>query len=445
MVNFQTDTTAHETEQEGLSPDKANHEVRSDARGGRAEILAIVQARGGSKGIPGKNIRHFGAHPLIAYSIAAALASSTVTRLIVSTDDAEIAEVAERYGAEVPFRRPAALATDDAQDFPLFAHALAWLKANEDYVPQVVVQLRPTSPLRPTGLINAGVNLLLADPDADCVRSVLRSQQNPYKMWRSGARYLVPLLGDEFPEPYNMPRQKLPKTYWQTGHLDVIRYETIVKKKSLTGDKVLPLMIEPAYCTDIDTLEDWERAEWMLARGHLDIDMPLEGSVDTSASAQQKTRIPDKPALVVLDFDGVLTDNRVWVTESGEESVVCNRGDGMGLSMLRKSGVEVVVLSTERNPVVAARCKKLNLPCHQGIDDKRSTLLRLITESKVDLADVVYIGNDINDLACICMVGCGIAVADAHPSVLKAADLILSHRGGQGAVREFCDRVLKVV
>lgn len=445
MVNFQTDTTAHETEQEGLSPDKANHEVRSDARGGRAEILAIVQARGGSKGIPGKNIRHFGAHPLIAYSIAAALASSTVTRLIVSTDDAEIAEVAERYGAEVPFRRPAALATDDAQDFPLFVHALAWLKANEDYVPQVVVQLRPTSPLRPTGLINAGVNLLLADPDADCVRSVIRSQQNPYKMWRSGARYLVPLLGDEFPEPYNMPRQKLPKTYWQTGHLDVIRYETIVKKKSLTGDKVLPLMIEPAYCTDIDTLEDWERAEWMLARGPLDIDMPLEGSVDTSASAQQKTRSPDKPSLVVLDFDGVLTDNRVWVTESGEESVVCNRGDGMGLSMLRKSGVEVVVLSTERNPVVAARCKKLNLPCHQGIDDKRSALLRLITESKVDLADVVYIGNDINDLACICMVGCGIAVADAHPSVLKAADLILSHRGGQGAVREFCDRVLKVV
>ena len=445
MVNFQTEATARETGAEVFPSDNATREARVDSENGRPEVLAVVQARGGSKGIPGKNIRSFGAHPLIAYSIASALASSTVTRLIVSTDDAEIAEIAEKYGAGVPFRRPAELATDDAQDFPLFEHALDWLKANEDYVPQVVVQLRPTSPLRPKGLINAGVKLLLDDADADCVRSVIRSQQNPYKMWRSGDRYLMPLLGDEFREPYNMPRQKLPKTYWQTGHLDVIRYETIIEKKSLTGDKVLPLMIEPTYCTDIDTLEDWERAEWMLGRDHLHIDMPLEDSADNSALAQQKVLIPDKPALVILDFDGVLTDNRVWVTESGEESVACNRGDGMGLSMLRKLGVEVVVLSTERNPVVAARCKKLNLSCHQGIDDKRSALLRLVTQYDVNIADVVYIGNDVNDLECICMVGCGIAVADAHPSVLKAADLILSHRGGQGAVREFCDRVLKAV
>ena len=436
MVDIQTDSTDLENTDNG---------TRVLTSKGSPEVLAIVQARGGSKGIPGKNIRNFGFHPLIAYSIASALASSSVTRLIVSTDDAEIAEVAQRYGAEVPFTRPAELATDDAQDFSLFEHALAWLKTHEDYAPQVVVQLRPTSPLRPQGLINAGVNLLLADPAADCVRSVIRSQQNPYKMWRSGERYLVPLLGDEFPEPYNMPRQKLPQTYWQTGHLDVIRYETIVRKQSLTGDRVLPLMIEPAYCVDIDTLEDWERAEWMLVRDNVHIDMPLEELQYKPTSKQPKAAIPDKPALVVLDFDGVLTDNRVWVTELGEESVACNRSDGMGLSMLRKSGVEVVVLSTERNPVVAARCKKLNLPCYQGIDDKRDELLRLTARYGVNMKDVVYIGNDVNDLECISMVGCGIAVADAHPSVLKAADLILTRQGGYGAVREFCDRVLKMV
>ena len=159
----------------------------------------------------------------------------------------------------------------------------------------------------------------------------------------------------------------------------------------------------------------------------------------------RKTEIPEKPALVVLDFDGVLTDNRVWVTESGEEAVACNRGDGLGLAMLRKVGVEVVVLSAERNPVVAARCKKLNLLCRQGIDDKRSELLRFTEGYGVNLDEVVYIGNDVNDLECIRMVGCGIAVADAHPSVRDAADLILSRRGGHGAVREFCDLALKVV
>lgn len=243
----------------------------------KLEVLGVVQARGGSKGIPGKNIRNLGGYPLIAYSIASALASESITRLIISTDDDEIAEVAKVYGAEVPFMRPDELATDDAQDFPLFEHALAWLKSNENYVPQIIVQLRPTSPLRPKGSIDTAVKLLSEDHQADCVRTVIPSQQNPYKMWRADEKYLNPLLGDEFPEPYNMPRQKLPKTYWQTGHLDIIRYETITKKKSLTGERVLPLIIEPKYCTDIDTLEDWENAEWKLSRNNLDIDFPKEG------------------------------------------------------------------------------------------------------------------------------------------------------------------------
>lgn len=278
MVNFDTGSSKDSgvCSSEFENPLSVKSKEQGNVKNGRPEVLAIVQARGGSKGIPGKNIRLFGKHPLIAYSIASGFASSAVTRLIVSTDDAEIAEVARNFGAEVPFMRPAALATDAAQDFPLFAHALAWLKANENYVPQVVVQLRPTSPLRPRCLINEAVNLLWDDPSADCVRTVIRSQQNPYKMWRSGDRYLMPLLGDAFSEPYNMPRQKLPTTYWQTGHLDVMRYETIVEKESLTGDTVLPLMIEPRYCTDIDTLEDWERAEWMLARDNLHIDMPRD-------------------------------------------------------------------------------------------------------------------------------------------------------------------------
>lgn len=417
-------------------------QVNSSEISTNLEVLAIVQARGGSKGIPGKNIRKLGGHPLIAYSIASGLAATSVTRLITSTDDNEIAEVAKDYGAEVPFLRPDELATDDAQDFSLFEHALTWLRNSENYIPQMIVQLRPTSPLRPKNSIDDAIKLLFEDNEADCVRTVIPSQQNPYKMWRTGEKYLSPLLGDEFPEPYNMPRQKLPKTYWQTGHLDVIRYETIVEKNSLTGERVLPLIIEPKYCTDIDNLDDWELAEWKLTRDNLDIDLPTKNVQDNTLPEYIRKKIPSKPSLVVLDFDGVLTDNRVWVTENGEEAVACNRSDGMGLSMLRKNNIQVVVLSTERNPVVTARCKKLKLPCDQGIDDKRTALKRLAKKHGVSLNNVVYIGNDVNDLECILMVGCGIAVSDAHPSVLAAADFVLNNRGGYGAVREFCDLLL---
>ncbi len=165
----------------------------------RPEVLAIVQARGGSKGLPRKNVLPLGGHPLVAYSIASGLASESITRLIVSTDDDEIAAVAERYGAEIPFRRPADLAADDTPDYPLFVHALDWLEREENYRPDVVVQLRPTTPLRPHGLLDEAVRMLLNDPRADCVRGVTIPKQTPYKMWRDAADgYLAAVDGHRF-------------------------------------------------------------------------------------------------------------------------------------------------------------------------------------------------------------------------------------------------------
>src|SRR5512146_2665623 len=135
--------------------------------------LAIVPARGGSKGIPRKNIRDFAGYPLIAYSIAAARQADAVTRVIVSTDDEEIAQVGRQWGVETPFLRPAEFAQDNSTDLPLFQHALKWLDEHEGYHPQVVLQLRPTSPLRPRNLVDRAVSTLLAHPDADSVRGVV--------------------------------------------------------------------------------------------------------------------------------------------------------------------------------------------------------------------------------------------------------------------------------
>src|SRR5512134_1933665 len=180
------------------------------------EIIALIPARGGSKGIPRKNIRNFAGYPLIAWSIAAAKQAACVTRVIVSTDDEEIAAVAREYGAETPFLRPSELAQDDTTDLPVFEHALQWLEQNEGYRPEIIVQLRPTSPVRPQDCVDSSVNILLAHPDADCVRGVVPAGQNPHKMWRFSGEDgpMMPLLAvDGIAEPYNAPRQVLPPVY----------------------------------------------------------------------------------------------------------------------------------------------------------------------------------------------------------------------------------------
>lgn len=409
----------------------------------RREVLAVVQARGGSKGLPGKNLRPLRGHPLVAYSIVSGLAARAITRVIVSTDDEKIAEVSRQYGVQTPFLRPAELAADDTPDYPLFVHALDWLEREEGYRPEFIVQLRPTTPLRPRGLLDEAVRRLAGDPRADCVRGVTIPKPTPYKMWRDGEDgYLAPLLESPFAEPYNMPRQKLPVAYWQTGHVDVIRLETIREQHSLTGRRVRPILVEPSYCIDIDTPADFDLAEQIIEQKQLDIDEPQPLRVTSAEQPRRERRSwPMKIGLVVFDFDGVLTDNRVLVLGEGNEAVFCNRSDGLGLDRLRQTGIPLAVLSTETHGVVAARCRKLGLECRQGLADKAAALKSLAQEKLVPLAETLYVGNDLNDLGCMALAGFAVAVADAHPCALAAADWVVTLPGGGGAVRQVCDAV----
>jgi CMP-N-acetylneuraminic acid synthetase len=242
----------------------------------KPETIAIIPARGGSKGIPRKNIRLFAGYPLIAYSIAAARQAKLVKRIIVSTDDEEIAKVARSCGAETPFLRPAELAADRTTDLPVFQHALKWLSEHENYHPDIVLHLHPTSPVRPYGCLDQAVQVLLDHPDATCVRSVVQPGQNPYKMWhiddQSGR--MSPLLtvdGNE--EPFNTPRQLLPPVYLQTGHVNAIRPAAIMGG-SMTGKIIFSLVIDARYEVDLDTLADWERGDWLVKNSTLDMVWP---------------------------------------------------------------------------------------------------------------------------------------------------------------------------
>ena len=400
------------------------------------KILALIPARGGSKGILRKNIRPFAGYPLIAWSIAAAKQSDLVTRIIVSTDDEEIAAVARQYGAETPFLRPNELAQDKTTDLPVFEHVLKWLEDVEGYRPDVLVQLRPTSPIRPRTLVDDAIRILLEHKDADCVRGVVPAGQNPFKMWRFNGegQPLNPLLEVAgIPEPYNAPRQILPTVYWQTGHIDAIRDSTIAQKKSLTGDVVYPLLIDPRYTVDIDTLADWAKYEALVYSG---LEMVLPGNA--------RRPMPETIKMVVTDFDGVITDGRVWVDENGRESVAASRSDSMRIKQLREHGIDVVILSSEINPVVSARAKKMNIQAihGMGLNEKGDALKKFLAEKNIDASQVAYLGNDFNDLPCFEIAGWSVAVADAYPEVLRAADHVLKTNGGFGALRELCEIIL---
>ena len=401
------------------------------------EILALIPARGGSKGIPRKNIRSFAGYPLIAWSIAAAKQSQLVTRVIVSTDDEEIAAVARAWGAETPFLRPAEFAQDKTTDLPVFEHALKWLEEVEGYRPDIVVQLRPTSPIRPQTMVDDAIRILLNHEDADCVRGVVPAGQNPFKMWRFNGegKPLNPLL--EVPgiaEPYNAPRQILPPVYWQTGHIDAIRISTIVSKNSLTGDVIYPLLIDPKYTVDIDTLPDWSKYEALVYSG-----------LEMISPGKPRRAIPDAIQMIICDFDGVVTDNLVITDQDGKESVTASRSDSMHIKKLHELGVEVMILSSEPNPVVMARAKKMGVEAihNVGMQNKGRVMREVLEQKNVKAENVIYVGNDLNDLPCFEIAGWSVAVADAYPEVIRAADHVLTTTGGHGAIRELCEIVLK--
>ena len=223
-------------------------------------IIVIIPARGGSKGIEKKNIRLLNGKPLVAYSIEYSRKCDLVKRTIVSTDDLEIAGIAKKYGAEVPFLRPAQYARDATPDYPVLKHALAWLEANGDSKIDILVLLRPTSPLRPAGLIEKGYRLFNKYPDGSSVRSVALCSQHPYRMFKKDGDFLSPVIKKEIPEPYNIPRQGLPDVYFQTGDLEMARRKTILEEGSVSGKKIIPLIINPGQMLDIDSEEDIKNA-----------------------------------------------------------------------------------------------------------------------------------------------------------------------------------------
>jgi N-acylneuraminate cytidylyltransferase len=381
-------------------------------------VVAIIPARGGSKRVPSKNLLPLAGLPLLTHSVRQALAAEAVDVVYVSTDDPAIAAVAREEGAVV-VERPPAIAGDTATSESALLHVLDHHRDEHGSDPDLVVFLQATSPLRRQGDIDAAV-ALQQSAGVDSVFSAVRDRG---LMWQLRDGTLAPLNY----QPGSRPReQDMGPQYRENGSIYVFPPRVLRDHGHRMGSTQAVYEMDVWTSLQLDTPDDAALLEWVARRPGL-------------ASAPVW---PVDVQFVVFDFDGVMTDNKVIVREDGDEAVVADRGDGWGIARLRDAGVPMAVLSTEEHPVVAARCSKLGIECHQGLGDKAAYLQQLLTERALDPAAVVYAGNDVNDLAAMRSVGWPVAVADSHPDVLAAARIVLTRPGGRGAVRELCDGLL---
>lgn len=405
-------------------------------------VLAVIPARGGSKGVPGKNLAPVGGVPLVARAVHACVAARLVTDVVVSTDDSAIADVARAAGAEVVLR-PAAIAGDTAASEAAVLHALDAHEAMCGEKADVVLLVQCTSPF------------LTRDEIDEVTRAVLEGADTAHTVaafhgfvWREAAGGRAPLApspssasdrtdgtdrtdgasggyGVNHDEATRPRRQDRPQDLLETGAAYAMRADGFRARKHRFFGRTELIRTDPARVLEIDEPADLARAR---ALAHL-LDPGLHPTRDDIDA-------------VVLDFDGTQTDDKVLVDSEGRETVAVHRGDGLGIAALRRAGLPVLILSSETNPVVAARARKLRVPVLHGVDRKDLALKQWCEEQGIAPERVLYVGNDVNDLPCFGLAGWPVAVADAHRVVRESARSVTSVPGGHGAIREIASWVL---
>ncbi|MFG3248422.1 cytidylyltransferase domain-containing protein [Streptomyces sp. NPDC048187] len=397
-------------------------------------VLAVIPARGGSKGVPAKNLAPVGGVPLVVRAVRECRAARLVTDVVVSTDDQAIAAAAREAGAEVVLR-PAAIAGDTATSEAAVLHAMDAHEALHGAAVDVVLLVQCTSPFLVREDID-GVAGAVVEDGADSAVTVA-----PFHgfVWRDGADKAGGAEGGHgvnHDKSYRPRRQDRPQDLLETGAAYAMAARGFREHRHRFFGRTDLVRTDPARVLEIDDPHDLARARALAPL--LDADRP------GALAAAPPGRLPTAADIdaVVLDFDGTQTDDRVLIDSDGREFVSVHRGDGLGIAALRRSGLTMLILSTEVNPVVAARARKLKLPVLHGIDRKDLALKQWCADQGIAPDRVLYVGNDVNDLPCFALVGWPVAVASAHDAVRGAARAVTTVPGGEGAVREIATWLL---
>ncbi|WP_037682863.1 N-acylneuraminate cytidylyltransferase [Streptomyces griseus] len=400
----------------------------SDTSVGVRRVLAVIPARGGSKGVPAKNLAPVGGIPLVSRAVRECRASRLVTDVVVSTDDQAIAAAARQAGAEVVLR-PAAIAGDTATSEAAVLHAMDAHEALHGTAVDVVLLVQCTSPFIVREDLD-GVAGAIVENGADTAVTVA-----PFHgfIWRDAdteatSGEVTGGYGVNHDKSFRPRRQDRPQDLLETGAAYAMDAPGFRKHQHRFFGHTELVRTDPARVLEIDDPHDLARARALALL--FDADRP--GALPTA----------DDIDAVVLDFDGTQTDDRVLIDSDGREFVSVHRGDGLGIAALRDSGLRMLILSTEQNPVVAARARKLKLPVLHGIDRKDLALKQWCEEQGIAPERVLYVGNDVNDLPCFALVGWPVAVASAHDVVRGAARAVTTVPGGDGAIREIASWIL---
>ncbi|GAA4072422.1 N-acylneuraminate cytidylyltransferase [Streptomyces hundungensis] len=371
------------------------------------KVLAVIPARGGSKGVPGKNLASVAGVPLVVRAVLACRAARLVTDVVVSTDDPAIAAAARSAGADVVVR-PAGISGDTASSEAAVLHAL---DAHPDA--RVVLLVQCTSPFLTREDVE-GVAAAVLEDGAETAVTVA-----PFHgfLWREDELGGGQGMGHD--KSFRPRRQDRPQDFLETGAAYAMDAEGFRTHQHRFFGRTALVRTDPARVLEIDEPHDLDRAR-ALAPVLDRLPTPTRDDVDA----------------VVLDFDGTQTDDKVLIDSEGRELVAVHRGDGLGIAALRRAGLRLLVLSTEQNPVVAARARKLKIPVLHGIDRKDLALKQWCEDEGVDPQRVLYAGNDVNDLPCFALAGWPVAVGSAHDSVRAAARAVTRTPGGEGAIRE---------
>ncbi|WP_093799409.1 acylneuraminate cytidylyltransferase [Streptomyces sp. Wb2n-11] len=404
-----------------------NSQPQTDAGPGR-RVLAVIPARGGSKGVPAKNLAPVGGVPLVARAVRACRGAGRVTHVVVSTDDPAIAAAARGAGAEV-VPRPAGIAGDTATSEAAVLHALDTHEALHGAVVDVVLLVQCTSPFLTSEDVD-GVCAAVVEDGADTAHTVA-----PFHgfVWRESAGSAGDAAsaaeGVNHDKSFRPRRQDRPQDFLETGAAYAMDAAGFRKAGHRFFGRTALVVTDPARVLEIDDPHDLARARALA---------PLLDPQETPGALPTRDDID----AVVIDFDGTQTDDRVLIDSEGRELVAVHRGDGLGIAALRKAGLKLLILSTEQNAVVAARARKLRIPVLHGIDRKDLALKQWCEEQGVAPERVLYAGNDVNDLSCLALVGWPVAVANAHDTVRAAARAVTAVPGGEGAIREIAAWVL---